>query len=330
MVVTMSTDFGRKVRAVLAERGMTIRAAARALNYDHAYLSRVLNGKQAPSPQLAESLDLLLSAGGALVELAAVLTSDDRDRITYSLNHPSRVDGSTVAALGDVLTAQRRLDDAIGPHAMLPSTLPQIGTVTRMLKEARGPHRDSLAEVVAEYVQFGGWLHAEARNDREAVTMLDDAENLADEVGVGTLAAHASSFRGWLARQQGRPRGVARWFSAAYHTPGAHPAQRMDDAAQAAQGLAVLGEREAARRLLGEAADLADAAWRQPHPRTAHWPLTETFQRLNMGLAHLSLQEYREATEHISAGLSGLPADQRNAVWTAEYRQALEEAEERK
>jgi tetratricopeptide (TPR) repeat protein len=186
-----------------------------------------------------------------------------------------------------------------------------------MLKGARGPHRDTLARVVAEYVQFAGWLHASARNDAEAIVRLNDAVELADEVESGTLTAQALNFRAYVARQQGRPRAYARWFEAAYRTPGAHAAQRMGDAAQAAHGYAELGQRDTARRLLDEAAGLADAAADQP-PGTAYW-LTPNFQRFSLGLAHVGLKEYRDAADHFRAALAGLPPQQQNADWTVEY-----------
>ena len=64
-------DFSARVRAALEARSMSMRGAARALNYDVAYLSRVLNGKQSPSLQLAEGLDELLGTNGELVALVA-------------------------------------------------------------------------------------------------------------------------------------------------------------------------------------------------------------------------------------------------------------------
>jgi transcriptional regulator with XRE-family HTH domain len=64
-------EFRARVRAALTEQCMSMRSAARALNYDVAYLSRVLNGKQAPSLQLAEGLDRLLGANGELGALVA-------------------------------------------------------------------------------------------------------------------------------------------------------------------------------------------------------------------------------------------------------------------
>ncbi|WP_326623840.1 hypothetical protein OG863_07475 [Streptomyces decoyicus] len=251
--------------------------------------------------------------------------ADEEDRIRHAIARPTRLDGKAVAALADVLAAQRRLDDAIGAVPMIGPTEAQVPVVRRMLKEARGPHRDALAVVVAEYVQFAGWLHASARNDAEAVIRLNDALELADEADSGTLAAQALNFKAYVARQQRRPRAYARWFEAAYRTPGAHPAQRMGDAAQAAHGYAEIGQRDEARRLLDEATNLADAAADQP-PGTAYW-LTPTFQRFSLGLAHLGLKEYRDAADNFRAGLAGLPAEQQNADWAAEYREALETSE---
>lgn len=58
------TDFAARARAALDAQGLSLGAAARELHFDVAYLSRVLNGKQTPSAQLAEGLDSLVGAGG--------------------------------------------------------------------------------------------------------------------------------------------------------------------------------------------------------------------------------------------------------------------------
>ncbi|MDK1473749.1 helix-turn-helix transcriptional regulator [Streptomyces sp. 549] len=212
-------DFAAKARAALETNGMTIRGAARALSYDVAYLSRVLNGKQEPSPQLVAALNRLLGADGTL----ALLTPDDHERMAHGVAHPARVDAETVEAFAAVLAAQRRLDDAVSAAAMLPVTAVQWETVEQLAREVRGPHAQGLHRVAAEWVQFMGWLHAEARNDAEAARWLTEAEDRADDVNDGVLAAQAANFKGYLARQQDRPRAVLRWFLTAYHTPGAAP-----------------------------------------------------------------------------------------------------------
>lgn len=319
------TDFGDFVHRAMKEQGLSLRALSRAVNYDAGYLSRVLSGKQRPSPLLAERLDAELGAEGALKALAETLTPDDRERVSGALDSPSRLDGATVVALADVLAAQRRLDDVMPATAMLPSVTAQWRQVKRLAREARGPHADALHTVAAEWVQFIGWLHAEARNDAQAVRWLTEAEDRADDVGDGALAAQAANFKGYLARQQGRPRAVVRWFLNAYNTPGAALLQRVGDAVQAAHGYALLDERDAARRLLDEAADLTTQAEGSEPPGTAYW-LSPTFSRMGIGLALLALAEYADAAENLRTGLDGLPTDQRGAEWAREYREALEQA----
>lgn len=255
------------------------------------------------------------------------LTPDDEERLTLAAAAPARIDLTVVDSLATILAMQRRLDDTLGPAAILPSTAAQTDSVTTLIREARGPARDALGPVAGEWVQFHGWLHAELRNDRTAVHLLTDAEDLADEIGDGPLAAQAANFKGYLARQQGRPRGVVRHFLTAFHTPGAHPAQRLGDAVQAAQGYGLLGEDAAARRLLLEAEALEDEAARELPPDTAYW-LTPDFQHINVGLALAALGEHKVAAEHLAYGLASLPPDQRDAEWTKEYRDALDRAHE--
>ncbi|WP_200308818.1 helix-turn-helix domain-containing protein [Streptomyces adelaidensis] len=316
-------DFPDLSRRALRDSGYSMKAAARAMNYDVAYLSRVLNGKQKPSAKLAQSLDALVNAGGALAVI--VLNPDDESRVARSAAQPSRLDAGTVDALVGVLAAYRRLDDAAKPESVIPATMEQMREVTRMLKGARGTHRDSLAEVASEWVQFAGWMFAQVRNDGEAVQLLNDALELADEIGNGTLAAQALNFKGYIARRQNRPQGIARWYAAAANTPGAHPAQRIGDYLQAAAGMAELGEKESALRLVEDAERLTDKAAALPPPDTAYW-LTPSFNRLNMGLCTLALGRYSEAVDHLRTGLAGLPDELRDAPWSWEHKDALRRA----
>ncbi|MFD7505809.1 hypothetical protein [Streptomyces sp. NPDC059850] len=201
-----------------------------------------------------------------------------------------------------------------------------MNVITCMLKGARGPHRGQLTAVASEFVQFGGWMLAQVRDDTKALRLLTDALELADEIGDGALAAQALNFKGYIARQQGRPQGIARWFAAAADAPGAHPAQRLGDILQSAAGWAELGETDRALRMVERAERLTDIAARVPPPDTAYW-LTPEFNRLNLGLATLALGRYDQAADHLSAGLRGLPENLQGAAWSGEHREALRKAE---
>lgn len=168
---------------------------------------------------------------------------------------------------------------------------------------------------------------AQVRKDAQAVRLLSDALELADEIGNGTLAAQALNFKGYVARQQARPQAIARWFSAAAYTPGAHPAQCLGDILQAAAGMAQAGDVDQALRMVEEAESLSDKAAAMPPPETAYW-LTPAFNRLNLGLATLALGRYSDAIDHLSSGLAGLPSELHEAPWTWEHRVALQKAKE--
>lgn len=250
---------------------------------------------------------------------------DDVERIEAIERQPSRLDPHAIDSLGQVLAGQRHLEDTIGPVAVMGPAEAQLNVITEMLRGARGPHRNALASIVAEWTSFVGWLHTAIRDDTRAMELFKQAEELADEAGNGTVAATATSFAGYIARLQGRPRKVIRATAAALATPGAHPTQRTYDLLQTAQGYADLGDKTEARRFLDKAADLAAVAG-EPPPQV-YW-YTEPFFRLHIGLTQLAIGNYREAMENLKSGIKDLPADQRNAEWVKEYRQALAYASE--
>lgn len=47
---------------------------------------------------------------------------------------------------------------------------------------------------------------------------------------------------------------------------------------------------------------------------------------MNIGFVHLELGDHATAADLLATGLDGLPADQRHADWTTEYRDALRAA----
>lgn len=63
--------FSDAMRRLMAERGMSLGALAKAVPCDKGYLSRVANGIKPPSERIAERLDELLAANGELVALSS-------------------------------------------------------------------------------------------------------------------------------------------------------------------------------------------------------------------------------------------------------------------
>jgi hypothetical protein len=87
-----------------------------------------------------------------------------------------------------------------------------------------------------------------------------------------------------------------------------------------------LGDLREAKNLLSRASDLVTNAGEPPE--SLYW-YTEPFLRMNVGLTQHAIGQHRDAVDSISSGIAGLPADQQNAEWMDEYRQALHRAAER-
>ncbi|GLW64666.1 hypothetical protein Arub01_29100 [Actinomadura rubrobrunea] len=253
-------------------------------------------------------------------------TPDDEERLTLVSLRPARLDSGTLETLATVLAAQRRLEDAVGAAALLAPVAGQLDVLMVMLRDASGPLRDQLGRIVAEWTVYTGWLHAALRRDAQALALFGRGEELADEFGDGTIAAVATSFRGYVARRQGRPHAVVRAASAALATPGGHPVQRTFDQLQAAQGYAALGDVERARRLLDSAAERAADGVEPPPP--VYW-YSEAFFQLNIGMVLGDIGEYSDAAALLGEGLRAMPPEQAGAEWLGEYRAAFDRARDR-
>ncbi|GAA2638850.1 helix-turn-helix transcriptional regulator [Actinomadura fulvescens] len=104
--------FGEKLRQLMAERGMSQRYLARSVPCNDGYLSRIANDHRAPSVEVAERLDELLSAGGELAALRRAMPArpaaglaEDVVALANWLEQSNVGDG----AIGYLETATRRL-----------------------------------------------------------------------------------------------------------------------------------------------------------------------------------------------------------------------------
>src|SRR6266487_392648 len=66
------TDFGGELRRLLAERGISLTAAAREAGCSKGYLSNAANGRKPLTPRVAAGLDRLFGTGGTFVAYALV------------------------------------------------------------------------------------------------------------------------------------------------------------------------------------------------------------------------------------------------------------------
>ncbi|MFD2791951.1 helix-turn-helix domain-containing protein [Promicromonospora vindobonensis] len=339
--------FGAELRRLREARAMSLRELSAVAHLSKSLLSLYENGSRLPSPENAAHLDKMLGVGGRLASLTpdpmlgneatpngmtpGGLTPSDleqAERVAHAERVPRALDGGAVESLGGVLAAHRRLDDTVPAEVLWPIASTHHQMLVRVAGEARGPHVPALHLVVAESLQFVGWLSAQRGQYEMADRMYAQSADRAEELGAGGLASQSRRFRGSLAWEQVRLAQMVAHYAHAAQTPGAGILHRIDAGLRHAHALALLGDPAGALRALHVASDLTTAADGAAPDPFAYW-LTNSWLRFPLGLAHLELGRAQDAADNLRAGLADLPDQQRDTPWTAQYRSALETAQAR-
>ncbi|MEV6817924.1 XRE family transcriptional regulator [Nocardiopsis dassonvillei] len=336
------TEFSQRAREALRDKGLSVRGAARAVNYDHGYLVRVLGGKQAPSPKLAAALDDLVCAGGGLAALATApqprmpvpslklpTLAPDRElyeRLTAIVEHPRRVDSHAVEWLERCLAEHRRAEDTIGSGPVIGVVRAQLDTVADLGREARTGVRDRLVSLAAQYGQFMAWLCNDQGDKPAALAWYDRAHGWAMEAADANMAATTLSMKAHIAWSVGdgpscvRLGEAARWHDGHTSRGIAGMAEQMR-----ARGHALLSEPDAARKSLDEAETLIRTASERPEDEP-DWMYFygDTWFLAQRGMVELDLGEGERAVDMLSRALEGLPEHyRRDRAW---YRACLAKA----
>lgn len=316
--------FGVRLREIRLSRGLSLRQLGALAYVSKSQISEWETGRRRPSLDLAQTLDEALGANGELAALVIERPADDL--VTAAVSSPRTIDAEQVEALAGTLAFSRRLDDSLPAATLLPAVEGQLSTIQILARDVRGPAARDLHLVAAQYGQFAGWLHSQVRNDKRAASLLSTAARDAVSLDAPDLASQTHGFRGALERRRGNAMGIARWFKAAYETPGISELHKVDAAYKAVHGLGLLGDRRGAADLLNKADDLTTALPGDASSPVAYW-LNPSWLRLSGGLAHLGVGNHQRAAESLRAGLDAMPDGWQGAEWNAEYLGALATAE---
>ncbi|GAA2224474.1 helix-turn-helix transcriptional regulator [Streptomyces nogalater] len=190
-------DFGSEVRTALKAQGKSLRGAAKELHYDVAYLSRVLNGKQAPSAELMrafnEYLGLSLEAEGS--------GSHDDEMDAWELARrvqASDVGNATLERLERAFDELAMAYPKAKPEDLLRQVRKHSSYVAKLLdgRKTLSEHRRLLV--------IGGWLsllgatvHIDLMQDDAATARLETAATLAREAGHREIEAWCYETEAW-------------------------------------------------------------------------------------------------------------------------------------
>lgn len=284
----MSADFGIKLRALLTDRGMSLRGAARALNYNVSYLSRVANGHQHPSTQLTEALERFLQADGELTQLAtprlpvASIASSGPDSdiahikesAAFSLKHADQYGGDFVAPVAVQVwrSAQRKLDAGQIPEAA------QRGYLT----------------AVSEAAEVAGWLLFDAGDHDAARNAFLESHMLARHAGDRPLEWFALDMLAMLDTERDRPGGVLRIADELLSQRRIPPRVALMAHVRRGRALAQIGERQRSLADLNEARGGLEDSLNSRDPKWTWW-VNEQEVRGHSAHAFLSLSDLNSA-----------------------------------
>ncbi len=150
-----------------------------------------------------------LSSAAAAAAAAPVLDGLDRGeqaRVTQAFATPSRVDGTVIGHIEDVLWRCMRQDDALGPQAALDTTLAQRNLVRGLLPAAPNTLRDRLLSLYANLSRFAGWLSFDLGNYDAAGDYYETAREAAHEAHNTELGAFVLCNMSHLATWRKQPR----------------------------------------------------------------------------------------------------------------------------
>ncbi|MGW3429216.1 helix-turn-helix domain-containing protein [Streptomyces melanosporofaciens] len=193
-----SGEFSQRVRDLLRDRDMSVRAVARHLNYDHAYLSRVFCGKQQPSRQLVTALDNLLETNGELAEIAARVApptvspeAGESPAITDRILRLNEARGADFAqAIRETSHRLVVLDNELNGVSIAEPAGRAFKVVHRRLGAGDYDPRyeRDIQSAAAELAEITGWALFDAERDGAARRFNQEALFLANLSGDGSIA----------------------------------------------------------------------------------------------------------------------------------------------
>lgn len=211
--------FGRELRRLRLERGLSLGELAELVHYSKGHLSKIENGHSLPTVPLARSCDAILCAEGRLV---AVATTDEEPGVAVEAAPDAawilrmNPDGSGLFEIEEspgppvtVITALagfstdpmpglvavfdgiRTLGRSASPSMVLPMAVTQAHIATAAARRSSNTDRVRLLQHAAHTSEYAGWMAQECGDDRGAVWWTERAVALATAAGDSGMQSYA-------------------------------------------------------------------------------------------------------------------------------------------
>jgi hypothetical protein len=181
---------------------------------------------------------------------------DQADRVSKALDEPRRVDQQVLDYFHTVLAEHFTADKMLGPRQLLGPVLAQIEVLDGLRRHARPGTAEPTLRLLAQYAEFGGWLHQDAGDTTAAMFWSDRAAQWAQAVGDYQMVAYMLVRKSNIALLDDAVN-VVDLAAAARKVPGpVSPKLHALAAQQEARGWALAGEADQFQHRLDTAANL--------------------------------------------------------------------------
>ncbi|CAM3813101.1 helix-turn-helix transcriptional regulator [Kibdelosporangium persicum] len=279
-------EFGAELRRRRVHAEISLTDLARRLNFSKGYLSKIENGRQHPTEQLARLADAELGANGELAALVHRARPRRTNDASVEMVHASRRD---VLAFGSALFLPLGVSDADaetagedpqtrlyyrdqfeqlrkrGQQSAPGLVLRTVGVEYCTLLELayatpRAPTRAVFEILAARYAEYAGWMAQEAGDNQSALAWTRQSATLATSAGDQVLAAYALVREAELAMSAQDPARTISLARQAQQREGADTRVRALAAHREAQGHAMLNQSRECLAALDRAESLLSPA----------------------------------------------------------------------
>ena len=216
-------------------------------------------------------------------------------------------------------------DNLLGPAGVLPAVHGQIQMIRQLRAGSRGADRQALLTMQAQYAEFAGWLHQDARDFQAAGFWLDRALEWSHAATDRDMATYVMARKSQLAGDMSDAVGAIDLASAAAAMSRKGSRLRATASTYGAHGYALAGQRTACLRAIDGARETAGLPDNNPESPWATW-LDGAYIDVQRGRCLSALGDHAKAAAVFQQAIRDLPPSFRRDRGVYLAREALAHA----
>ena len=247
-----------------------------------------------------------LSGGLGTAALAAIATVPGPGLPGARLRAAAATGMNPIETLRQLRRALIDADNLFGPGGVLPAVHGQIQVIRQLRADRRGADRKTLLIMQAQYAEFAGWLHQDARDYQAAGFWLDRALEWSHGAADHEMATYVMARKSQLAGDMQDAASAIDLAAAAGGMARKRSRLKATAATYGAHGYALDGQRTACLRAIDGAREQADRLDADPESPWATW-LDSAYIDVQRGRCLSALGDHAKAATVFQQAIRDLP-----------------------